>query len=262
MTAFSSSAGSRESHPAFRAARESDGAALGPGRNVGEVERWISGIAGAALVARGLGRGSLGGLVLTAIGGSLLYRGATGYCGLYDRLGMSTVGGRNPALKWARGAHRGLLVTRSVTVDRPVAEVYSFWRDFENFPRFMSHLESVKATDSTHSHWVARGPMGATVEWDAEIFNERPNELIAWRSVEGSEIDCAGSVRFRPAPDGRGTEVLVSLNYEPPGGELGASVAWLFGEEPRRQIADDLSRFKQAMEGGRSAPGAGRGPNA
>jgi len=249
MTAFSSVSGSQHPHPTVRAALESDRAALGSRENVGEIERWISGIAGTALVVRGLKRGSLGGLVLAAVGGSLLYRGVTGHCGLYDRLGMSTAGGRNPALKWARGAHRGVLVTRSVTIDRPVEEVFSFWRNFENFPRFMNHLESVKATDATHSHWVARGPMGMTIEWDAEIFNERPDELIAWRSVEGSEIDCAGSVRFRKAGD-RATDVLVSLNYEPPGGEVGASIAWLFGEEPRIQIADDLERFKQVMEGG------------
>jgi uncharacterized membrane protein len=192
---------------------------------VGDVERWVSGIAGAALVAHGLKRRSLGGLVLAAVGGSLFYRGVTGYCGLYDRLGMSTAGGRNPALKWAMGADRAVLVTRSVTVNRPIAEVFSFRRNVENFPRFMRHLESVKATDPTHSHWVARGPMGTTFDWDAEIFNERPNELIAWRSIEGSEIDCAASVRFVKAPGDRGTEVHVALNDELPGGGFGASMA-------------------------------------
>jgi len=149
-------------------------------------------------------------------------------------------------------------VTRSVTVNRPVEQVYAFWRNFENFPSFMRHLESVKQTDPTHSHWVARAPMGTTIEWDAEIFNERPNEIIAWRSLEGSENDCAGSVRFRQAPDGRGTEVHVSLNYEPPGGELGDSIAWLFGDGPRAQIEEDLSRFKQVMEAGEATTSAGQ----
>jgi uncharacterized membrane protein len=250
MSTYSSAASSQRANPTVRAAIESDRGALGQGENVGEVERWISGVVGAALVVHGLRQRSLGSLALAAFGGSLLYRGATGYCGLYDRLGMSTVGGRNPALKWAKGAHRGILVTRDVTVDRPVEQVFSFWRNFENFPSFMRHLESVKQTDPTHSHWVARGPMGTTIEWDAEIFNERPNEIIAWRSVEGSEIDCAGSVRFRKAPGDRGTEVHVSINYEPPGGELGASIAWLFGEEPRIQIEEDLARFKQVVEAG------------
>jgi len=257
MTSFSSAAGSQASHPMVRAAIESDRAALGSRGNVGEIERWISGIAGAALVAHGLKQRSLGGLVLAAIGGNLVYRGATGYCGLYDRLGMSTTGGRNPALKWARGAHRGILVTDSVTVDRPVEEVFAFWRNFENFPRFMRHLESVKAIDATRSHWVARGPMGTPVEWDAVIFNERPNEFLAWRSTEGSAIDCAGSVRFIKARGDQGTEVQVSLNYEPPAGELGASIAWLLGEEPSIQVAEDLARFKQTMEGGQSGPAGG-----
>ncbi len=117
----------------------------------------------------------------------------------------------------------------------------------------MLHLQSVQATDATHSHWVVRGPMGSRIEWDAEIFNEKPGELIAWRSVEGSEIDNAGSVRFQKAPADRGTVVTVELNYEPPGGRIGASIAWLFGEEPRIQIEDDLRRFKEIMEAGEIA---------
>jgi uncharacterized membrane protein len=246
MTVFSS-APPRGAHPTVRAAVEADRSAWGRKANVGEVERWICGIAGAALVARGLTRPSLGSLAMAAVGGSLLYRGATGYCGLYDRLGIST------ADVQGRGSHHGILVKRSVTVNRPVEEAFAFWRDFENLPRFLRHLKSVKATDATHSHWVARGPIGMEVEWDAEVFNEKPNELIAWRSLEGSEVDHAGSVRFRKAPADRGTEVLVELNYEPPGGRLGASIAWLFGEEPRIQIEDDLRRFKQVMETGEIA---------
>ncbi len=253
MTTYASAAPSPSAHPTVRAAIESDRSAPGYERNVGDVERWICGLAGAALVAHGLKHRSLGSLALAAVGGNLLYRGATGHCGFYERLGISTAGVRRPALKWAHGVHRGILVTKSVTVNRPIEDVFSFWRNFENLPRFMRHLESVKQTDATHSHWVVRGPVGSTIEWDAEIFNEKPNELIAWRSLEGSDIDHAGSVRFRKAPADRGTEVHVSLNYEPPGGRLGASIAWLFGEEPRIQIEDDLLRFKQVMEAGEIA---------
>ena len=249
----STSALPRRAHPKVRAAIEADRAFLGQRDNVGEVERWVSGIAGAALVAEGLRHRSLGGLALAAVGGSLLVRGATGYCGLYDRMGISTADSRRPASKWGTRAHHGILVKRSVTVNRPLGEVFSFWRDFENLPRFMLHLESVKVTDATHSHWIVRGPLGSTIEWDAEIFNEKPNELIAWRSLEGSEIDHAGSVRFRKAPGDRGTEVFVELNYEPPVGRPGAAIAWLFGEEPRVQIEDDLRRFKQVMEAGEIA---------
>jgi uncharacterized membrane protein len=258
MTTYASAAPSRRAHPTVRAAIESDRSTLGQERNVGDVERWISGLAGAALVARGLNQRSLGSLALAAVGGSLLYRGATGHCHLYDRLGLNTAGGRASAAKWSPAVHSGILVTRAVTIDRPIEDVFSFWRNLENLPRFMRHLESVKQTDATHSHWVARGPMGSAIEWDAEIFNEKPNELIAWRSVEGSEVDHAGSVRFQKAPADRGTEVHVSLNYEPPGGRIGASIAWLFREEPRAQIEDDLRRFKQVMETGEIATTAGQ----
>ncbi len=160
---------------------------------------------------------------------------------------------RRPSLKWGKAVHRGILIKRSATVNRPIEEVFTFWRNLENLPTFMLHLESVSVTDTNRSHWVVRGPMGSRIEWDAEIFNEKPNELIAWRSLEGSEIDHAGSVRFRKAPADRGTEVLVELNYEPPAGRLGRSIAWLFGEEPRIQIEDDLRRFKQVMETGEIA---------
>ncbi len=232
-----------------------------PGRseNVGEAERWLSGIVGAAMVVGGLKERSLGGLAWAAVGGALIYRGATGHCELYQRLGMSTLGGRNPAVKWAKGAHHGILVTRGITVERPIGEVYAFWRNFANFPRFMAHLESVHETGPNLSHWVARGPMGTPIEWDAEVFVERPNELIAWRSVAGSQVDCAGSVRFRPSVDGQGTDVHVSINYEPPGGQAGAAVARLLGDDPNAQVAEDLARFKAVVEAGASIDPGGLG---
>lgn len=224
--------------------------------NVGEAERWLSGIVGAAMVVGGLKERSLGGLAWAAVGGALIYRGATGHCGLYQRLGMSTLGGRNPAVKWAKGAHRGVLARREITVERPLGEVYAFWRDFTNFPKFMAHVESVHETGPNLSHWVARGPMGTSIEWDAEIFAERPDELIAWRSVAGSQVDCAGSVRFRPSAGGHSTDVHVSINYEPPGGQAGAAVARLLGDDPDAQIAEDLARFKTVVEAGaRTDPG-------
>jgi uncharacterized membrane protein len=254
MTTFQSDVLSKSPHSAVRAATVAAARSKShAGSNVGETERWISGAAGAALVAHGLKKGSLGGLVLAGLGGGLLFRAATGHCGLYDRLGVSTADRRRVAFKGFGDVHRGILVKKSVTVSRPIEEVYRYWRDFANFPKFMQHLEEVQAMDPRHSHWVARGPMGKSVEWDAEIFNERPNELIAWRSLPGSQVDHAGSVRFRKAPADRGTEVHVELNYESPGGRLGAAIAWLFGEEPRIQMEDDLLRFKQVMEAGEIA---------
>lgn len=151
--------------------------------------------------------------------------------------------------KAVREEAQGLVVAkRSITVGKPVEEVYAFWRDFQNLPRFMRHLESVTVTDPTHSHWVARGPAGTSVAWDAEITDERENELISWRSLPGADVPNAGTVRFQRAPGDRGTEVHVQLSYDPPLGTVGAKVAALFREAPGQQITDDLRHFKQVME--------------
>lgn len=144
----------------------------------------------------------------------------------------------------------GIEVRQAVTVNRTPEELYRYWRNFENLPRFMTHLESVQQDGDRRSHWTAKGPAGVTVEWDAEITEDRPNERIAWRSSEDADVGSSGSVRFSPAPGGRGTEVLVEMTYTPPGGSAGAAVAKLFGEEPQTQTYDDMRRFKQMMETG------------
>jgi len=144
-------------------------------------------------------------------------------------------------------------VEKSVIVDRSPEEVYRFWRDFKNLPRFMQHLMSVEEISATQSHWIAKGPAGAAVEWNAEIINDKPNELISWRSLENSDVDNAGSVRFERAPGNRGTIVRVKLQYRPMGGKLGAMVAKLFGQAPEKQIKVDLYRFKQVLETGEIA---------
>jgi uncharacterized membrane protein len=143
----------------------------------------------------------------------------------------------------------GVHVSRAITVNRPREEVYGFWRDLENLPRFMEHLESVRVLGQERSHWKARAPAGTTVEWDAETVEERPGELIAWRSLPGADVTNAGHVRFADAPAG-GTEVLVRLSYDPPGGKLAATIAKLFGEEPEIQVEQELIRFKNLMETG------------
>jgi uncharacterized membrane protein len=142
-----------------------------------------------------------------------------------------------------------MLARGTTTINRPAKELYEFWHDFENLPRFMLHLELVEVTGSRRSHWVARAPRG-TVEWDADITEDVPNERIAWRSVEGSEIPNSGVVRFVRAPGDRGTEIHVELTYDPPAGKLGVLAAKIFGEEPSQQIRDDLRRFKQITETG------------
>lgn len=129
-------------------------------------------------------------------------------------------------------------------------EVYTFFRDFRNLPRFMEHLQSVEELPDGRSHWVAKGPAGMNVEWDAEIVADDPGRVITWRSLENSDVDNAGAVVFEAAPGGRGTILRVNIQYNPPGGVVGATVAWLFGEEPNQQLEDDLRRLKQVLEVG------------
>jgi uncharacterized membrane protein len=146
---------------------------------------------------------------------------------------------------------RGIIRTkRSVTVNRPVEEVYEFWRNFENLPQFMRHLESVTVASEKISHWVAKAPADKSIEWDAELTEDRPNELIAWRSLPGSSVYNAGEVQFARAPGNRGTELRVTIEYDPPFGKLGSKIAMLWREEPGQQVADDLRHFKQVMETG------------
>jgi uncharacterized membrane protein len=140
-------------------------------------------------------------------------------------------------------------VDEEISIHKAPEELYCFWKNLENLPRFMQHLQSVKVLDERVSHWVARGPAGFSVEWDAEIVNDIENEIIGWRSLKGSQVDNGGSVRFEPMSDG-GTMLKVSLQYNPPAGFVGARIARLFGEAPERTIAEDLRRFKELMETG------------
>ena len=199
----------------------------------------------------GLSRESLGGLALAAVGGSLLYRGLSGHCSLYAALGVSTTAHHGSATSVPAG--EGYRVEVSLLVHRPAAELFHLWRNFENLPRFMNHLESVTPLEANRSRWVARGPLGKHVEWEAETINVRENELIAWRSREGSDVDTAGSVHFTPSEGGRSTVLHVSLKYAPPAGKLGAAVASLLGASPERQIREDLYRFKHRVEAGEMA---------
>ncbi|MEV4630607.1 SRPBCC family protein [Micromonospora sp. NPDC049523] len=154
------------------------------------------------------------------------------------------------ATRAARANGRVMRLRASVTVNRPPDEVYRFWRDLANLPRFMRHLESVRVGGDGRSRWTAKAPAGRSVYWDAEIVEDRPSEVLAWRSLPGTIVPNAGRVRFVAVPGGRGTEVRVELGYAPPAGRLGRMVAKLFGEEPTQQVKDDLRRFKQVIETG------------
>jgi uncharacterized membrane protein len=179
--------------------------------------------------------------------------------------------GNGASIAGVEPSARPIEVRQQITVRRSPEEVYRFWRDFQNLPRFMDHLESVRIIDDRRSRWVAKAPAGRSVEWDAEIVEDRPNERIAWRSLEGADVPNDGWVAFERAPGGRGTTVRVELRYDPPGGIVGATLAKLFGEEPGQQAQEDLRAFKQVMEigevvqsdatakgGGPAQPSAGR----
>lgn len=218
--------------------------------NVGDVERWLSAAAGAALVGYGLS-GRRTDWLSTLLGGALLYRGLTGHCSVYNALGVDTAHGSGPAAVIPAG--HGVKVEQAVTIDRPAEELYRFWRNFENLPRFMNNLKEVRRLGGNRSHWVAKGPLGVSVEWDAEVVTDEANAAVAWKSLPGSDVDTAGSVHFWPTPDGRGTQVKVVLKYDPPAGKLGAAAARLFGKDPETEIREDLGRFKQLMEAGEIA---------
>ena len=218
------------------------------GRNLGDVERWVSLAAGAGLTIYGLMRLRRNGWLYAALGGALLERGATAHCHVYEALGLNTAGtgsDTRAALTGSRGTH----VRESVTIRRPIEDLYRFWRNLENLPKFMRHLESVERVTDTISRWRARGPAGTTLEWTAEINNEVPPKVIGWRSLEGSDVVSAGSVKFDPAGSGL-TRVMVHLQYSPPGGNTGAAVAKLFGMDAATEIREDLQRFKQLVESG------------
>jgi uncharacterized membrane protein len=146
---------------------------------------------------------------------------------------------------------------KSIIVNRAPDELYQVWRNFQELPRFVNHLLSVQVSGE-RSHWVAKGPAGSRVEWDAEIVEDRPNEVIAWRSLENADVDHAGSVRFERAPGGRGSIVRVQMQYRAPAGKAGAVIAKLLGQSPEKQIAVDLLRFKQMVETGEIAQTEGQ----
>jgi uncharacterized membrane protein len=220
--------------------------------NVGDAERLVSGVGGVALVAGGLKRGGWAGAALALAGGALIYRGVTGQSPLYAKLGTTTPGKRRGGE--ARGhVHRGVLVRGSCTVNREPGECYAFCRDVGNLARFMDHVQAIQKIDETHSRWVIRTPIGTTLTAECEIFNDQPGRLIAWRSLDGAEVQSAGAIRIQPAPGNRGSEVTVEYNYEPPAGLVGATAAKLLGRSPGQRMREDMRRFKQLLEAGEIA---------
>jgi uncharacterized membrane protein len=213
--------------------------------NVGDVERKISLAAGSILALLGLRKRDLTGFAIATVGAGFLYRGVTGHCYGYQALGIDTA---DEAAK--RRAAEGFHVVHSTNINKSPQELYGYWRQLDNLPNIMSHLESVRVTDDRRSHWTASAPaiMGGTVEWDAEIIEDIPNERISWRSLPDADADNCGSVQFALLPGDRGTAVRVELSYSPPAGRLGKWVAKLFGEAPDQQVREDMRAFKRMME--------------
>ncbi|MHA6247563.1 SRPBCC family protein [Pontibacter sp. CAU 1760] len=207
--------------------------------NVGNTERVASLVGGALMAYYGLKKTNAGGLLLAAAAAPLLFRGATGYCPLNDALGINTASDKDYSFD----------ITRSLTVQKPRHEVYQYWRQLENLPKFMEHLQEVRQLGPKESHWVARVPKGiGTVEWDASIIREEQDELIEWRSKPGADVDNAGEVRFSDAPNGQGTVVQATISYRPPVGVVGGKVAEYLNSDFERMVANDLQRFKHVIE--------------
>lgn len=200
-------------------------------------------LVGGTLVAYGLyglSRRSRAGASIALAGLPLLYRGATGYWPLSSFVPDDT--------RTALGGSRGIHVRESVRIDKPVGEVYRFWRRLENLPKFMENLERVEERDDQHSRWTAVGPGGVPIHWQAEVINDIPDELIAWRSLPGSDVVSAGSVQFDRVNDGQSTQVTVHLQYEPPAGRAGAFLSWLMGADPSQTIRADMRRLARVLD--------------
>jgi uncharacterized membrane protein len=226
--------------------------------NVAQSERWISAIGGGVLTVVGVRKRSPGGIALAIAGGVLMRRGITGRCPLYEAMGVRTAPKEQGAEITGVPCEFGARVDKAITIGAPRHEVYRFWRDLSNVSRFMTSVESVRDLGENRSHWVVSGPAGRRLQWDAVIDDEVENELIGWRSLPGADVDLVGSVRFKDAPGGRGTEVRVELQYNPPAGPMGALAAVLWGKEPGPQIEEDLRRLRQILETGEIPTTAGQ----
>lgn len=215
--------------------------------SMSEQEKWASIVGGGAMMLLGLRQRSLRGLLTAVAGGGLAYRAATSEKSLPEAVADAT------------GINQPVRVSKAVTIsNKSPEELYSFWRKLENLPTFMKHLESVTELDQTRSHWVAKAPLGQSVQWDADIIGDIPNQFIAWASAENADVENSGFVKFVPAPGDRGTEVHVTMEYKIPGGQVTATLAKLTGEEPEVQLTDELHRFKQLMEAGEIATTEGQ----
>jgi uncharacterized membrane protein len=234
------------SQPFARGARDEQRSSDAEYINVGPHERNVSLLTGAALVYFGLTRRSTIGLAFAGAGMGLLYRGVTGHCPISAKLGRDTASEPAPPEEYFEHAVQACHV---ITINKSADDLYRFWRNFSNLPKFMESLERVEVLDEKRSRWIVKGPAAVPVQWDAEIINDEPGKLIAWWSLGHSDVDNAGSVRFLPGGE-NATEVHVAIDYIPPGGQIGAAVAKLFGDDAQSQLETNLGKLKELMERG------------
>jgi uncharacterized membrane protein len=217
-------------------------------RNVSETERVVTGIGGAILVLSGLRRGGISGLLRLAAGGALVARASTGHCPMYENMGDDQ---QEQRLARQHGWEHAAVTRESIVINRPREQLFSFWRDFANLSKVMTHVERVDVIDSRRSRWLMQLPLGKELQWNSSVTEERQNERIAWSADDNADVRNAGWVEFRDASGGRGTEVIVQLAYEPPGGEIGNVLAKLWPQSPGALLKSDLKEFKEKVESGR-----------
>lgn len=218
--------------------------------NVDGIERAVSTAGGVAMLALGLRRSGMAGMLQAILGVALLARGITGRCAVKRAL-TATPYERDFAKE--HGWHSVTAVSTGITIKRPREEVYAYWRNFNNLSHFMEHIEHIEVLSSSRSRWTVKAPMGQTVEWVAHVTEDIPNERIAWETEYDADVRSSGWVEFNDAPDGIGTEVQALIVYEPPGGRIGHLAARLWHEDPATQAQDDLRRLKKILEAGEAA---------
>ena len=219
----------------------------GPEVNVGPFERAASVTLGAALVALALSRRRApAALPCGLLGAYLSWRGATGHCLVYDALDTGSAEDEEDA-RLDAGGHDDVSQEAEITIARPPADVYAFLRRLENAPRYLGHVDAVRTLDPTRSVWTGRTPEGEAVEWEAEVLEDRPGELVVWRSEPGGAVHHAVAALVRPAPGG-GTEVRLEVEYDPPGAPLGRALAHVMGSTAPYAVEEDLARLKAILE--------------
>ena len=215
-----------------------------PPDEMADRQRWMAAAAGGVMLWQGLRQRNAGKWVMTLLGAGLVYQGVSGN----NVLGQLPV--VQPVVKTLTTAQEGLRVRKTLTINRPAAELYEYWRNLENLPRFMHHVKEVQQLDEGRSHWRVAIMDKMELEWDAEITVDRPNEMIAWGTLPGATVAHRGYVKFIPAPGDRGTEISVALEYDPPGAALGIAAGSMAKFIPAQDIKEEIRNFKQIMEAG------------